>query len=87
LVGHQLLQMSPTLRGQERLASAQVGLRLQGAPRLEVLPHPSHRGHAKTAKGRDLNGALVLVVELQDSLTHCHRDGFHTHTFASLLLL
>jgi hypothetical protein len=83
LVGHQLLQAGLALGGQERLASAQVSLRFHGAPRLEVLAHPAHGGHAVAAKRRDLGGAFALFVEFQDAFAQRHRYGFHPHILPS----
>jgi len=39
-----------------------MGLRLERAPRLELLAHPAHRRHAKTRKRRDLAGAFALCA-------------------------
>ena len=42
-----------------------MSLRLERAALLELLPDPTHRGHAKAEKLRDFAGALALFIELQ----------------------
>lgn len=63
--------------GQQRLASAPVGLRLERAAGFEVLADPAHRRDAVAEAGGDLGRALALVVELKDAFADSNRDGFH----------
>jgi len=65
--------------GQKRLAPAQVGLRFQGAPGLEVLTHPSHGGHTETGELRNFSGAFALFVKADDSFADRKRDRSHGH--------
>ena len=53
--------------GQQRFASAQVGLRLQRAALLELLPDPSHGRDAKAEKLRNVAGAFALFIEVDDA--------------------
>ena len=73
----QLLQAGFAGFGQEGLAAAAVGLRLQRPSGFEVLAHPAHGGDALAEAGGNLAGALALVVELEDAFTHGDRDSFH----------
>src|ERR1017187_693471 len=57
-----------------------MGLGLEGAALLELLPNPAHRRHTKTKKLRDVAGALALFVELDDSLPGRQWDRSHAHT-------
>lgn len=66
--------------GQERLASAQVSLRLEGAAGLEVLADPPHGCDTVTKAGGDLRGALALFVELQNPFTNRQRYSFHVQS-------
>lgn len=68
--------------GQKRLASAPVGLRLEGATGFEVLANPAHRRDAVAEAGGDLGRALGLVVELDDTLADSNRDGFHSRSLS-----
>ena len=54
-----------------------MGLRLERAALLELLPDPAHRRHAKAEKVRDLAGAFALFIELQDALARRH--GYRSH--------
>jgi hypothetical protein len=74
------LQASLTPGGQKRLASAQVGLRFQGAPGLEVLTHPAHGRHTETGERRNFSGAFALFVKVDDSFADWKRDRSHGHT-------
>jgi hypothetical protein len=47
-----------------------MGLWLECATLLELLPNPAHGRHTKTKKLRDIAGALALFVELDDSLAY-----------------
>ena len=59
-----------------------MGLWLEGAALLELLPNPAHGRHAKPNKLRDVAGAFALFVELDDSLAYRQRDGSHAPHFA-----
>jgi hypothetical protein len=85
--GHQFLQMSFTLAGQEGFATAQVGLRFYCAACFEVLANTAHGRHAMTAPRRNLGGAFALLVKFQDAFPHSDRDSSHAHTFAPFTLL
>jgi hypothetical protein len=63
--------------GQERLASAPVGLRLERTACFIVLADPAHRRDAVAEAGGDLGRALALVVEVKDALADSDGDGFH----------
>jgi len=60
--------MGLTLGGQERLASAQMGLRFKAAPLLELLPDAPDGRHAKAKELRDLTRAPALFIELENAL-------------------
>ena len=62
---------------QERVASAEVGLRLERPAIFELLAHPPNCRHAKTEPVGNLPGAFALVIKLQNALTHRHRDRSH----------
>ncbi len=66
--------------GQERLASAPVGLGLERAAFFAVLTNPAHRRDAVVEADGDLGRALALVVELNEALANGHRDGFHSRS-------
>jgi hypothetical protein len=57
-----------------------VGLRFQGAPRLEVLTHPAHGRHTETGERRNFSGAFALFVKVDDSFADWKRDRSHGHT-------
>ena len=75
------MQAGLTPGRQKRLASAQVGLRFQGAPGLEVLTHPAHGRHTETGERRNLSGAFALFVKVDDSFADWKRDRSHGHTW------
>jgi hypothetical protein len=74
------LQAGLAAGGQQRLASAQVGLRFQGAPRFEVLTHPPHGRHTETGELRNFSGAFAPFVKAEDSFADWKRDRSHGHT-------
>ena len=82
LRGDQSLQAGLAPGTQQRLAPAQMGLWLEGAALLELLPNPAHGRHAKPNKLRDVAGAFALFVELDDSLAHRQGMARMPHHFA-----
>jgi hypothetical protein len=57
-----------------------MGLRTEGATRLELLPHPAHRRDTEAKELRNFIRALALFVEVDDSFADGQRDGAHGST-------
>jgi len=70
--------------GQERLASAPVGLRLERTACFVVLADPAHRRDAVAEAGGDLGRALASFVEWKDALADSDGDGFHSRSLPPL---
>src|ERR1700678_1095582 len=73
----QLLQAGLAAGRQQRFASTQMGLRLECAALLELLPDPAHGCHTETQTLRDLTGAFALLIEPDDALARGKRYRSH----------
>jgi len=51
------------------LRTAQMRLRLERAPCLELLPDPAYRRHTETEELGNVAGAFALFIEVDDALT------------------